>query len=360
MEPDERKKPAFDELQASLKAEAKTLLSKESIENITEEEKQKWELSELLSLPQESYIGNNLTRYTKGLVRKKQPFSFLYYFLGFMMEFSMCLLLYVILFGAWNAVTNGFSAFLSPVEFLNAGSIIFCLLLFMDGRRIYLGKLLKSSAKTDFSEKNFSKEELQTIENKCRKSSLPVLFLSILLCCIFCGVIRSFHLSKNIKIDLPVAFLTYAAFALLSGLHNVLYSSHFLPFFTIGGSMLSNRPKEQTEEALSHYKLLSYEQILDRSGKTLEEFTTDETTAKDTMQLLRNRLNTYRVYSVLGLFIVFILDIVCIRTLVASVTLTLAVFFLISLLGTVIFLTAFLSAQKTLRSLPDKKQKSPK
>ena len=122
--------------------------------------------------------------------------------------------------------------------------------------------------------------------------------------------------------------------------------------------MLSNRPKEQTEEALSHYKLLSYEQILGRSGKTLEEFTTDEITAKDTMQLLRNRLNTYRVYSVLGLFIVFILDIVCIRTLVSSVTLSLVAFFLISLLGTVIFLTAFLSAQKTLRSLPDKKQKS--
>ena len=93
MEPDEKNEHFYNTLEASLKAEAKTLLSAETLEKTLQNEKQKWIFARTANIPAENYIGNNLTRYSKGLVRAAQPFPFLYHFLGFMMEFSMCLLL---------------------------------------------------------------------------------------------------------------------------------------------------------------------------------------------------------------------------------------------------------------------------
>ena len=75
-----------------LMMQASSLLDDRTIESMLEEEKVKFDNAARLGLSPSVFIGMNTLRYCKDTIRKKQPFSFLYFFFNRLTELSIGLL----------------------------------------------------------------------------------------------------------------------------------------------------------------------------------------------------------------------------------------------------------------------------
>lgn len=76
-----------------LMMQASSLLDDRTIESMLEEEKVKFDNAARLGLSPSVFIGMNTLRYCKDTIRKKQPFSFLYFFFNRLTELSIGLVL---------------------------------------------------------------------------------------------------------------------------------------------------------------------------------------------------------------------------------------------------------------------------
>ena len=76
-----------------LMMQASSLLDDRTIESMLGEEKVKFDNAARLGLSPSVFIGMNTLRYCKDTIRKKQPFSFLYFFFNRLTELSIGLVL---------------------------------------------------------------------------------------------------------------------------------------------------------------------------------------------------------------------------------------------------------------------------
>lgn len=345
----------YQEIEHAFREEAGVLLPAEQVEEVLEREKKKFQYAEILEFSPVLFVGKGIGRYVKGLLRHRQPLPFLYEFLGFMMEISVILCIYLLF---RSAVSHS----------LIAGQDVWhvvvwagCYLLFVRIKTWRLGKFLMTCQEFDeyfhlkeneerelfFKSENYRKDK-QRLHKKAK--GLCIVPAGCLLalggaCSILiwkCGGI------KGIQVDLAMAFLIYVAFALLSGLHNVLYGSFFVAYSAIGGMVLGRKPKEEKEAAVLHYQSLCYAQMAASGEKNAEEFS-------GTMRKkLRGRMAVYRGGTFFGILIFLGLLLVCLVQMVLlqfRITAALCVFAFAAALGLFALFVAFLSANEVMKHL---------
>lgn len=347
----------YQNIEKMFREEAGSLISEEQIGSILKEEEKKFLHADALEIPASCFTGNSALRYVKGLLRHKQPFSFVYEFLGFMMEVSMMVLFYLLLLGAVKKAGNSGYDFWSKQEFLYPAVWIGCFFSFFRVKAARLGKFLLGCDFYVQSEPEVTSLSEQDKRDILKKVAwLPVMpgVLLLALGSICCFIIWKWGLSVRLQMDVMMAFLIYVAFALLSGLHNVLYGSFFIAYGMIGGMVLARKPREEVEQAAAHYKMLCYERMLNRRGKKMEDFFEDGVLAEELMQKLRGRMAVYRGGLFLGILIFAGLAGVCLIQIIllrGKMTVALCVFVFLAVICLLILLVAFFSANGVIKSL---------
>ena len=347
----------YQDIEKMFREEAGSLISEEQIEGILKEEEKKFLHADALEISASCFTGNSAGRYVKGLLRHKQPFSFVYDFLGFMMEVSMMVFFYLLIFAAVKKAGNPEYAFGAKQEFLYPSVWLCCGFLFFRIKAARVGKfLLGCDLRGQSDVEGFSVLEKDKRELQKKAAWMPALPAVCLLAfgSVCCFVIWKWGLSARVQMDVMMAFLIYVAFALLSGLHNVLYGSFFIAYGMIGGLILARKPKEEIENAAAHYKMLCYERMLSRRGKKMEDFLEDRALAEELMQKLHGRMAVYRGGLFFGILIFAVLagvSLVQMILLGGKITVALCVFALFAVLCLLFFLLAFFSANGVIKSL---------
>lgn len=353
---EEKHTMTYDEVEAAFLDEAGTLIPEEKIEAALAEEKKRFAWADALDITPVKFAGTGISRYAKGMLRKNQPFPWLYAFLGFMMEFSMILLLTLFLYGVFQFLSSG-APLLEKREYFYGCAVCAWYLAF----RRFLSWRYRNfffMPETGLSPEGLSEGDKQRIQKKA--ALLPVVSAVLFLCLglVFCYVIKRLGAIGKVSLDLASVFLLYVLSAVLSGIHNVIFSSHFISYFSLGRGVLLRKSKEEHEKFITHYKMLCYQRIVRRQGKTMEDFSSEEKFAAETMQKLRADLVTYRVYAVLGFFLFFVLDVLCIIQLTRLlISVPMVLFTVCSVFITFLFLVAFLSANEVIKTLPGRKRK---
>lgn len=329
----EKNMALYNTIEQTFREEANSLLPHEMIELTLKEEKERLKNASSLSIPASCFIGNNTLRYTKDLLRKKQPFFFLYAFLSFMTELSICLLLSVLCYDTFLFIQGNQNAFGTkmPLGFLLA--VFLPLLLCKNIKKSLLCRQLLPP----FSEESSLKSRIQ------HQQTGIILFFSL---CSIGSLLLLFFTKNNhiVTASLFTLFILYVSCMLLFGIHNVLYSSHASIFLSIGAFLLTAHQKERMQKMAKHYIELSTQQILGQHKRTIKEYKEDLSLQKKVNAQLLARLTTQRVYAVLAFALLCLLDAVTIYRLVHTLVLTLTIFLICSLLATALALICFLSA----------------
>lgn len=347
---------SFDTLATLFQEEAGSLLSKEVINEILINEKQIWQCAERLQLPHPKYIGNNMRRYCKDRLREKQPFYRFYLFLCFMMELSTL----VLLFGALIVLIR----FILPTCPKPLTDLPVFYLLLVPGSFLFFrtqGKKHLRLSLISFSYVSNEKDVSDTIENiedcfylQKKHDRRAILCIMLPVCFLLIAVYYYFGLAQYTKLDFLTIIEIYIDVEILFGLHNILYSCHAIPFFTIGGNMLSGHTKEEIAKDCAHYENLCYVQILSQTGQSLLENPTSDEEAmliQNTKASLKARLISTRIYVLLGFVLFLLLDGICIATLITRFSIPLLLFAIVLSVVLLLLLIAFLSANRVIKDL---------
>ena len=339
---------SYDAVEKYFLEEAISLLPDALIKETLQVEKLRFENAAILGISPQKLVGNNTARHCKDLLRKNQPLSFLYTFLCFLSEVSVLMLL----FGLVRSIGN---VIFSEGGFLSSFTYLYALILFsgiVAGNttlRKHLNKILAfpfSCAKPADSEIHERKKQLK------RKQ----IFSGILIFVITAGVASAVaygHLQSKYTINITICFFAYIICMLLFGIHNVIYNSHMIPFLAIGSLRLLRKSKEVIHTACKAYLDTSYLQILSQANKTQKDCDNNPALLSKLQNAVYTRTVTTRIYCALALFLLIILDIMCILQLQGILTLAFIVFFAVSLVLTILFLTAVLSANYILKQTKD-------
>lgn len=323
---------SYETIEKQFTEEAKSLIPDAILKTTLAEEKIKFEHAKEQGISPSRLIGNNTLRYCKDILRKKQPFSFLYFAINFFTEVAIFMTIYSLIMGIYNYCVG--KDFLQSFPALYALFSIFCLLLFTHLKRNMLLRSLST-----------------TVEQKKKQNFWILAIPCVILMGIGCFLIYSFHWNGLLKITLLQCVMAYIICILLGGIHNTLYSSHFIPFVAIGAFKLARRSKEDIDEFTRQYIHLSYMQLLAHHKKTLQDFKTDDTLSLKLREELRARMITHRVYYALAIFILALLDCLCIWQLAHVFSIAFAVFLCFAIVFTVVFITVFLSANHVIKTV---------
>lgn len=327
---------SYETIEKKLMQEAESLIPETILQQTLAEEKNKFEHAQKLNISPAQVIGNNTLRYCKDTLRKKQPFSFLYFTINFITELSIFMIVYGFLMGMYHYCSGKNFLDVFPVAYVFLG--ILCILLFVHHKR----KVLLKNLSTDV-------EELNQIKFNIQKDTWLFLLPCVLLMGIGSFLIYSFHWNTMFKFTLLQCVMAYIVCILLGGIHNTLYSSHFIPFVAIGAFKLTRRSAEEIDSFTQQYLNLSYMQLLAHHKKTLHDFNTDESLQRKLQNELHARMITHRVYYVLAIFILALLDGLCIWQLTQVFSVAFAVFLCCALLVTAVFIIVFLSANHVIK-----------
>ena len=195
---------------------------------------------------------------------------------------------------------------------------------------IYTRKLL-------FTCKGNIKAKISLYNAACSLISAIIIIISVLFIYLNTGSILTINLSLSEVFIITVAMLA------LSGIHNVIYSSHFTAFMSIGYAIMLHR-KPQTDKAISHYKDLSLKEFLSIHGITTTSYKEDSQLQAEFNKWLRSKAVTLRTYSAIAFFIAFILAFICLRQLIITgISASFIIFTIAALIITVILFLSILS-----------------
>lgn len=158
------------------------------------------------------------------------------------------------------------------------------------------------------------------------------------------GIVYFLNIASTYTTGLHICFFAYAGCMVLFGIHNVIYNSHAVSFFTIGILLAARRPAEEIAAATDHYLNLSRRQLLSLSHKNLEDCRHNPELADKLDASIHARMTTGRIYDILAIFILTVLDITCIIGMRSMMTPALFIFFAVCVLLTLLFAMAFFSA----------------
>lgn len=341
---------SYEEVKSHFIQEASSLIPNSMIEQTLSDEKRKFQNAEILHIPAKKIIGSNSLRYCKDLLRKKQPFYGFYVVLNFLTELSILhfflgLLICIVEFAVRN---NDSKIWSNSFEFLYGLIIIGGLWLYKTLSTASLRKVLQ----TTISLEHASDAEISKIKKRITINHIIIFFATMIICGILLITLAYSGFSSQYRVTLFELFMGYVICIFLSGIHNTIYSSHLIPFFSIGGFLLTKRPAEEIKYVSDQYMELSFLQILSNKGKTLEELKQNAELEKDVKASLRSRLVTQRVYYALAIFILILLAGVCLYQMSIAASAALLLFFAIIIIAAACLLTAFISANYVIRKLP--------
>lgn len=347
---------SFDTLATMFQEEAGSLLSKEVINEILINEKQIWQCAERLQLPHPKYIGNNMRRYCKDRLREKQPFYRFYLFLCFMMELSTLLLLSGALIVLIRFILPVYVEPLKdlPVFYLILilGSILFFQTQSKKHIRLSLISFSYVAKEKDVADNIESIEECFKLQKKHDRRATLCIMLPV--CFLLIAGYYLFGLAQYAKLNFLSIVYIYVITEIIFGFHNIIYSSHVIPFFMIGGNMLSRHTKEEITMDCAHYENLCYIRILSQTEQSLLEGPTSEEENQiiaNTKASLKTRLISTRIYVLLGFVLFLLLEGICIATLVTRFSIPLLLFAIVLAVGLLLLLIAFLSANRVIKDL---------
>jgi len=332
--------------------EAGSLISDSAIKETLDTEKIRFENASLLHISPEKLTGNNMARHCKDLLRKKQPLPFLYSLLCFFTEITVWLIPYGILVEACQYISEkNSSSFSFPALY---GPVLIAALVAANTLyRQYMLKLLSTPLSVQKTSKNGQTDSNNLSVSAAKKSLTCFRFLAylntVVIALLIILLIHFLEWNQKVSIRFSTCFIAYVACILLSGIHNVLYSSHFLSFFTIGVLLLSRRPQSEIDAAARQYLNLRYLQILTPVHKTLKDLAENAELEKKLQETLHSHMITQRIYDLFALVILIALDVLCITQLRTNTAPALICFFALSVLLTCILLLAFISANHILK-----------
>ena len=344
----------YNKIQSQFSQEAGSFIPDPVLEQTLSAEKNLFEKADFLGISAQKIIYGNSLRHCKYMLRKKQPFFALYQLLSFFMELTSLLLCWEILLNILRFFLSGndWTSFTKPLPFLYSPVIIAGLLLYSSLHTAILRRLIQ---KTELPAANAGTgESIRTAFQKKWFWYQLFLLLFLVVLCISTVCIAVFLIPVKTQITLFYLFMAYVSSAVLSGIHNTLYSSHFRPFLSIGFFLLTRRPAEAVEKVTRQYIHSSTLQLLENRQKTEEGFKKDTMSASEAKTTLRSRLVTQRCYYALALFIAVILAVICIMQLRYAFSISLGIFFTILILIAIGLLIAFLSANHVIKQLSKK------
>ena len=324
--------------------EACSLISDATIEKCLSDEKKRFENAVFLQIPSKRIVGSNTPRHCKDLLRKEQPLPFLYSFLCFLSEASVLMLLYGAAAGIWNSFAKG-SGFFTPFPFLYPLIIILGITGLQSAYHLHLNTILIIPFTSTPPAEAEIKKRKQTLKQKYLLSFL----LIVILMAAASFAVYYYKLNKTSPITVTTCFLAYACCMVLFGIHNVIYSSHCISFLSIGGIILTNRPKEALEAKTREYLSLCYLQILSLSHKTRDDLAKNPSLENKLKGAVHSRMITGRIYYLLAIIILAISDILCLIQLYRTSQPELLVFAVIATLAIFFLVTAFVSANHIIK-----------
>lgn len=315
---------ALTQIQENFQEEAACHLPEDTIAQILQAETSRLHFAEQHKIPLYSWIGSNTRRYCKDLLRRQQPFFPLYYLLSICTEASIVLFFFYLI----QSLLRYLSVSLS---FAGVPGAVLALFLAKEWSKAYTGHCLE-------------------------KKVLPKTGYRILIWIFSLAIVSVIFLltwAKLLpllqKITLLNSFLAYVMLLFLSGIHNVLYSSHLITFFAIGALPFSRRPPAEQAAAIEHYMQEREKTLLAARKKTVAEMNQDPALYADIHMDIHSQLVTNRIYLTLALFILIILDFVCIYQYAHLHVLSVLAFGIASILCSGILLICLLSCNTLLR-----------
>lgn len=333
----------LEQLQEQFANEAGAKLEQEQIHQILSEEKEKICLAQQCNLSAASWMGNNLQRYCKDLLRRHQPFFTIYYLLSVCTEASLGLFfLYLI-----EAI---FSKLIAPVSFTIVPGMICFFVLWKGTNQCHIRRILNKSIANNaiVSSSDYPKKLSSAIRNF---RIISFIGYALLLSLCFIAGWDILH-PLFTQLSWQSTFFLAAGLLFLSGIHNVLYQSHLLSFFTPGAFRITRHSDEEIQTAAKQYFSKRYSDYLTVLQK--------ESAKKPAIDLqagirrsLRSHLITNRIYLFLGFAILLILDILCIYQYIKTTALSLLLFGMVSLVLTLLLFLGLLSCHELLHQLKD-------
>lgn len=312
------------QIEENLQEEAACHLPEDTIAQILQTETTMLHFAEQHQVPLYRWIGSNTRRYCKDLLRRQQPFFPFYYLLSVCTEASIVLFFFYLI----QSLLRYFSVSLS---FSGVPGAILALFLAKEWSKAYTRHCLEK--------KGLPKTSYHILIYVFSMAIISVIFIPawpVLL-----PLLR--------KITLLNSFLLYVALLFLSGIHNVLYSSHLITYLTIGASVLRRCPLPEQTAAIEHYMQEREKALLAARKKTVDEMNHDPALYADIHMDIRSRLFTNRIYLTLALFILTILDFVCIYQYAHLHVLSVLAFGMLSILCSGLLLICLLSCNTLLR-----------
>ena len=335
----------YDEFKESFKEEANSLISADKIRQVLKDEKRIFSSAKKHNVSIKSFAGNNLVRYTKDTLRRCQPLSFIYFILSFFTEFFYCMLLWCAVKCCILYFIGNKNAFSETIP-LTAAPIFFAASLICHAITQYHTKY-KLLRNTDNIKHSIS------IFNIISYIISAVVITAVFLL-LYYNLDSPSYENRNIfyenffNITLFNIFLYAVAFLFLSGIHNVIYSSHIVSFITIG-TMVFLRHTDQTDKSINHYMALRLANFVSIRHITIEDYKKSDKHIKEFNSLMRSSLKSYRLYSSFGLFIAIVLDVTCIIQLFKALEIGFIIFTFVSLIITFILFITILSCNGALK-----------
>lgn len=317
------------QLQEEFREEAAPFLTKERIEQILAQEKTQIEFSEQQHIPLPSWMGNNLRRYCKDLLRRQQPLFALYYLLGVCTEASIVLFL---CYGVYTLLCSGFP----DLSFCGIPGL---LLVWFCGQ-----EWNHSDARRQISHGHVPKNV-----HRFFHFLIPSLAVSLGSILLWDKLLPLYH-----ALNIQNTFLSCAVLLFLSGIHNVLYSSHMITFVTVGILRCSRHPEAETKEAVTRYLDRRTVDILTERKKTKEEMQADPKLYADVFMSIRSHIVTYRVYLLFAILILTAFDILCIYQNLHNHSVSMTILGSVTVLIIVLLMVCIISCNEIIRHLTEK------
>lgn len=335
---DNRYNTVYKQFEKNFKEEAGAFITDEDIKSTLGMEKTRFNNAEKYNIPISKFAGSSLARYTKDLLRHHQPLPFIYYILGIITEFFYCLLIWSIIKCIFLYITgNGQEVFKEKID-ISISVVFFAVVIICSYiTKLYTRKLL-------YSCKGNIKRKILIFNSICYIISAIII------------VTNAMHIYLNNKnyleasLSLFQIFIITVAMLSVSGIHNVIYSSHFNSFMAISIAIICRKPEEK-DKAIEKYLALLLKSFLIQHNISMPAYKENSQLQTNFKKWVRSKAVTLRAYGAIAFFILFILVITCLRQLIITgVSTGFIIFSIMVLVITVILFLEILSCSQVIKS----------
>jgi len=333
----------YQKFEKNFQEEAKSYIPDNKIKNILDMEKLRLNNAEKYNIPYNRITGGSLARYTKDVLRQNQPLFFIYYILGMAAGFSYCLLIWSVVKCTILYLAGFKDAFSTHLPY-SVSIVFFAVIIICSSvTQLYTRKLLSAGSTMNNGRKG-TRTKISVFNAVCYSISAIIITAAALF------IYLSPENAPSAKLSLSGIFIMVVALLSLSGIHNVIYSSHIVTFLTAGYAAMMHNPQER-DNAISHYIGLSLSAFLATRHIEMADYNKNTSMHNDFNYFLRRKVITFRVYGALAFFITFILAALCIRQLITTGwSSELVIFTVFALVITVIMLLEIISCNYILKT----------